>query len=135
MKRLLTTTGVTLLALLACDGGGGAPPVEAVPREQARRIYLDRCAICHGVAGDGQGPRHGSLHATPPDFRRATWRRDSTLGGVRAAIREGRPGTDMPAWKTLSEPEIAGLAEYVLGLGAESGVADAIREQGGSVSD
>ena len=121
MKRPLTTTGVTLLALLACDGGGGVPPVDAIPRDQARRLYVDRCAICHGVAGDGQGPRRGSLHATPQDFRQLVWRRSATLDGVRDAIRDGRPGTDMPAWKALGEAEIAGLAEYVLSIGAQGG--------------
>jgi hypothetical protein len=35
-------------------------------------------------------------------------------------IREGRPGSDMPAWKSLEAAEVAGLAEYVLWLGETS---------------
>ena len=116
MKRPLSVTGVMLLALLACEGEGPAPAIDAIPSAQAKRLYLDHCAICHGVAGDGDGPRRGSLHATPPDFRRAAWRRSATPERLRDAIRNGRPGTDMPAWKTLNESEISGLANYVLSM-------------------
>jgi len=135
MKTPLTATGLTLLALLACEGGVTAPSVEAIPREQARRVYLDRCAICHGIEGDGQGPRHRSLHVRPPDFRRAAWRRDATRGGVLIAIRDGRPGTDMPAWKTLDESEIAGLADYVLSLQAQGDAGPGAMERPASRSD
>ena len=116
-----TSIAATLLALWGCDGGGGPPAVEAIAADDARRLYAEHCAICHGAAGDGRGPRRASLHAKPPDFRSAAWRGAATLEGVRTTIREGRPGTDMPAWKVLSEAEIAGLAQHVLALGAPSG--------------
>jgi len=87
-----------------------------ISRAQTEAVYLRDCAICHGEKGDGQGPRRGSLFNKPPDFRRLAWRRGKTLAEVRSAIRKGRPGSDMPAWKNLDEADVAGLAEYVLGF-------------------
>jgi len=104
------------LALWACEAS--EPTVAAVPPERAAALYLEHCAICHGEAGDGRGPRRGSLHERPTDFRRKDWRDGRTLAELRKVIREGRPGTDMPAWRTLPDADIAGLAEYVLSLGA-----------------
>lgn len=135
MKTPLAATGLTLLALLACEGGDAAPSVEAIPREQARRLYIDHCAICHGIAGDGLGPRHRSLHMRPPDFRRAAWRREATRGGALAAIRDGRPGTDMPAWKTLTGSEIAGLADYVLSFQVQGAAGSGSIERTATPSD
>ena len=114
--------GILLLAFSACDGGESARGVDsaAISAARARTLYLAKCAICHGERGDGQGPRRGSLFRKPPDFRRPAWRQGKSLAELRSAIREGRPGSDMPAWKTLDDAEIAGLAAYVAGL-AEAG--------------
>lgn len=120
MKRWLMTAALASLALSACEPGAPAPDeaaVEAISAAAAERLYLSRCAICHGVRGDGHGPRWRSLHSKPPDFRRAAWRRGKSLEAIRRVIGEGSPTTDMPAWKSLDAAQIAGLAEYVLELG------------------
>lgn len=38
---------------------------------------------------------------------------------LRAVIRKGVPGSDMPPWKRLGEAAITGLADYVLELASE----------------
>jgi mono/diheme cytochrome c family protein len=120
MARWLAAA-ILLLALSACDREGGrGRVVAAIPAEQAEALFMDKCAICHGEKGDGRGPRRASLFARPPDFRQPSWREGKSLSDVRTAIREGRPGSDMPAWKGLDEAEVAGLAEYVVGLGASA---------------
>lgn len=116
MKRWLPAALLTLLALSGCDAGRDRPAAQAIAPAQARSLYLEKCAICHGEGGDGRGPRRGSLHVKPPDFRQPAWRSDATFASARTAISEGRPNTDMPAWRTLSDAEVAGLAEYVLGF-------------------
>jgi mono/diheme cytochrome c family protein len=114
MNRWIRSAAIAPLAFLSCEPGGTPPPVAAVSREQAEALYLRHCAICHGKRGDGRGPRRGSLYEKPPDFRSPTWRRGKSLAAIRSVIRQGRPGTDMPAWKSLDDAEVAGLAEYVL---------------------
>lgn len=121
MKRRLAATLLALLALSGCDGGGEpASGQAAIAPAQAEQLYLEHCAICHGERGDGHGPRRGSLHAKPPDFRGADWRQRVTPESVRRVIREGRAGTDMPAWRTLDDAEVAGLAGWVLGFASRS---------------
>ena len=36
--------------------------------ENGKRIYLEHCAHCHGLAGDGQGWDGAYLSPTPADF-------------------------------------------------------------------
>lgn len=118
MKPRTAALAIAWLALSACEPTGEAPePVTPVSRDVAADLYQRHCAICHGESGDGHGPRRGSLFRKPPDFRDPSWRADQTVSGVRRAIREGVPGSDMPSWKRLSAAEIAGLARYVLSLG------------------
>jgi|SRR6516225_165919 mono/diheme cytochrome c family protein len=56
-----------------------APPgqpnvkVEKVPVRQTdtvagKELYLDHCAVCHGVAGKGNGPAAPALKTAPPDL-------------------------------------------------------------------
>lgn len=118
MKRWIRLVALAPLALLSCEPGGEAPPVEAVSSAKAQALFLKDCAICHGERGDGHGPRRGSLFNKPPDFRSPAWRADKSPAELRSVIRHGRPGTDMPAWKNLDDAEVAGLAEYVLAFGA-----------------
>jgi cytochrome c oxidase cbb3-type subunit 2 len=102
------------LALWGCEPGNDA--IASVSRERAEALFLRNCAICHGEKGDGYGPRRGSLFRKPPDFRQPAWRRGRSLEQIRASIRNGRPGSDMPAWKLLDDAEVAGLAAYVSDL-------------------
>lgn len=118
MPRPSATIAIALLALLGCEPV--AAPAAAISPAASAVLFHQRCAICHGEIGDGQGPRRGSLFRKPTDFRDPRWRAGKTRAGLMTVIRDGRPGTDMPSWKTLSEPEIAGLAEHVLRLGEPS---------------
>jgi len=51
----------------------GASTLRASPPAQAadgQAIYAQRCAICHGAEGDGNGPGAVNLDPKPRDFRR-----------------------------------------------------------------
>jgi len=119
--RWTTAAAIAWLALSACERGaptppeGGAPPVS---RAEAAVLFARHCAICHGDKGDGQGPRRASLFRKPPDFRSPGWREGKSASKLRDVIRHGIPGSDMPAWPSLEPAQIAGLADYVLGLGS-----------------
>src|SRR5579872_7318598 len=47
------------------------PPSANVPAgaSQGQRIYIERCSICHGIEGHGNGPAAPSLIPRPRDFR------------------------------------------------------------------
>jgi mono/diheme cytochrome c family protein len=116
MRRWLATT-ILPLVLSACEAT--EPGITPVSPERARALYREHCVICHGISGDGQGPRRGSLYRKPPDFRREAWRQGRTPAALREVIRNGVPGSDMPAWRTLQDDELAGLVEYVLAFSEE----------------
>ena len=84
------------------------------PRMLARgeTIYRERCAVCHGDAGDGRGAATAALPVKPPDLR------DSRMvGGMRGnywfwRVSEGgavepfrSAGSTMPPWKDMLSVE------------------------------
>jgi mono/diheme cytochrome c family protein len=79
-----------------------------------RKFYNANCATCHGVKGDGQGPRAYFINPKPRVFTSAESRAILNRPVLFAATSEGRRGSEMPAWdKVLSPQEIADVSEYV----------------------
>jgi mono/diheme cytochrome c family protein len=79
-----------------------------------RKFYDANCATCHGVKGDGQGPRAYFINPKPRIFTSAESRAILSRPVLFAATAEGRRGSEMPAWdKVLNPQEIADVSEYV----------------------
>lgn len=77
-------------------------------------FYLQTCVTCHGVNGDGKGPRAYFILPKPRDFRHPASRHGLDRPRLYKAIAEGTFGSEMPAWdKVLTPQEIANVAEYV----------------------
>jgi mono/diheme cytochrome c family protein len=85
-----------------------APPTAVT--EEAKQLYVQNCANCHGEDGRGDGIAGKLLPRPAADFHL----RRPTLDHATEVITEGVPGTGMPAWKTkLSDQQRATLANYV----------------------
>jgi mono/diheme cytochrome c family protein len=83
-----------------------APP-EKPSAERGSAIFAANCAVCHGAAGDGSG-LPGAANFTDPNLVRNTSPADFFV-----RIRDGFPGTAMPAWGgTLSEMEMWDVLYY-----------------------
>ena len=103
----------------------GKPPSAA--RGQA--IFLDHCALCHGVHGKGDGPR--SAFFVPggqyiPDMTLAavmTGRDKELLGSIREGLRRlPEPAYVMPQFKyILSDEEIQSVLAYVKTFSSRAG--------------
>jgi mono/diheme cytochrome c family protein len=79
------------------------------------KIFSDKCATCHGPEGKGGGP------LKTPDFTNPSAQAGLPRGTVVKTIRNGKPGTAMPAWAgKLSDAEIEAVADFVKSLGAGS---------------
>jgi mono/diheme cytochrome c family protein len=77
-------------------------------------FYIANCSTCHGVYGDGKGPRAYFILPKPRDFQHPAARHGLDRARLYTAIAEGTRGTEMPAWdKVLTPQEIANVAEYV----------------------
>lgn len=107
-KRNPATDLVKADMSLPMPGGRKGDPVKG------KRFYDANCATCHGVKGDGQGPRAYFINPKPRNFLEARSQGTYNRPALYMAIAMGRLGTEMPAWnKVLSEQEIADVAEYV----------------------
>jgi len=77
-------------------------------------FFMGNCFTCHGVEGDGNGPRAYFITPPPRNFLLETSRQRLNRPVLFDAIANGRLGTNMPAWsKVLSNQEIADVAEFV----------------------
>ena len=77
-------------------------------------FYMKNCFTCHGVQGDGNGPRAYFITPPPRNFLLGTSRQKLNRPVLFEAITNGRLGTNMPAWgKVLDNQEIANIAEFV----------------------
>ncbi len=79
-----------------------------------RTFYMDNCFVCHGVRGDGHGPRSSFITPRPRNFLGERARNTLNRPALFRAISLGLPGTVMPAWsKVLDNQEIANVTEFV----------------------
>lgn len=77
-------------------------------------FYTANCATCHGLRGDGAGPRAYFINPKPRDFTAPASRARFNRLALYAAVSEGRNGSEMPAWNKVASPQqIADVAEYV----------------------
>lgn len=82
--------------------------------DKGRIFFMGNCFTCHGVKGDGEGPRAYFITPPPRDFLLETSRQRLNRPVLFEAITNGRLGTNMPAWgKVLNNQEIADVAEFV----------------------
>src|SRR3990172_4033529 len=98
-----------------------SPPAQAA---DGKAIYTQRCEVCHGAEGNGNGPAATNLDPKPRDFRRGWYKIRTTASGqlptdedLIRIIASGMPGTMMPAWKgVLTVEEITAVAQYLKGF-------------------
>ena len=91
---------------------------DLVPRRSpGARLWRQRCAQCHGLAGNGNTPQYmGNAKA---DLLDDSWQHGGEPGAWAVVIREGVFGS-MPANPDLSREQVAALVEYIRQLRGEA---------------
>jgi mono/diheme cytochrome c family protein len=82
------------------------------PRDPGERVYVRKCAGCHGRAGASTA----SYRARFPnaDLTDGVWRHGSDLAAMKRLITEGDPRSPMPRFEGRLDPEeIEAVARYV----------------------
>jgi alcohol dehydrogenase (cytochrome c) len=98
-----------LLAVAAFGQGTQAPPTSSVADQGAgREIFLTRCASCHGTTGNG-----GEF--APGIATRVPLRTDDDLIRI---LHSGLPGSGMPAFPDIVDPDRAKLIAFLRTLRA-----------------
>lgn len=113
--------------IAACGGKGfdgpltlGGRTVEPQVLDRGRDVFNRFCASCHGFDGKADTPTARAIEPKPRDFTAAHFKHklsagdalptDQELGKV---IRNGVPGTGMPAWPNLDTAELDAVIQYV----------------------
>jgi mono/diheme cytochrome c family protein len=110
------------------------PPGSELPENTplGTKVFAQRCAVCHGPDGRGNGPAAATLIPRPRDFTLADFRYKSTVAGSLPAdsdliftVSNGLSASAMPGFKDiLSEAEIQAVVVRVKGFsGAVAGSA------------
>jgi mono/diheme cytochrome c family protein len=81
---------------------------------KGKEFFMHNCFTCHGVSGQGDGPRADFNIPRPRNFTSDNSRRILNRVRLFTGISNGRVGTVMPAWgKVLTDQQIANVAEFV----------------------
>jgi mono/diheme cytochrome c family protein len=98
--------------------------VGKVDLDGAQAIFGERCAVCHGAEGRGNGPASAALSPKPRNYGDKAWQSGVTDEQLRKTIRLGGAAVGksplMPASPDLDEkPEVVeGLVKLVRKFGA-----------------
>jgi cytochrome c553 len=97
------------IALAAVSSAAAEPSGDA--HAQASSIISDRCTVCHGDNGDGQGPSASSMSPRPRDFHDQKWQKSVTDQTIAKAVMYGGSAVGvsaaMPANPDLvSQPDV-----------------------------
>lgn len=93
-----------------------APQIADLNAQERRgeTLYQKNCAFCHAADGTGRNWIGAFLEPHPRDFTDARAMTVMTQERLLSAIREGKPGSSMPAWKfVLEEQDIRAVAAYI----------------------
>jgi cytochrome c oxidase cbb3-type subunit 2 len=94
---------------------GAVPRLSAVADPaRGQQLYAENCASCHGPRGQGDGPGARTLQPAPANLAEHEYSSDH-LGQV---LWNGVSGTAMPAWRDVSEEDLASIAQVVRGFHA-----------------
>lgn len=116
------TRDVSIAATPAHSEAVALPPVFAalspvtIQSENGEKIYQQKCQVCHGIKGKGDGPVASALKPPPADFTSSQPMDSLTNEDLLETISKGRGS--MPAFAEVLKPEeIAAVIEYVRSLG------------------
>ncbi|HIG10317.1 MAG: c-type cytochrome [bacterium] len=106
---------LVLVLALACSPWSILQGLQT-PQPEARKLFLDNCAVCHGETGDGQGT--ANLDRPARSFKDGGFSYGNTPEAIFRSLTHGIPGTPMPAFGTaFDEAQRRALANLVISLG------------------
>lgn len=79
-----------------------------------KKIYFERCKVCHGDQGDGKTFAANALFPPPKSFTSKANKVELTRARMIRSITKGRPNTAMMPWQNiLSDHEIDSVVNYI----------------------
>ena len=82
--------------------------------QQGEALFQQNCAFCHAADGTGRNWIGSFLQPPPRNLVSATAMQGMTRARLKKVIRDGLPGTTMPAWKAvLNDSQMNAIITYV----------------------
>ena len=110
--RNLLAKGIVIGAAVATITGIAASYAMA---DDAKAMYEDKCAGCHGSSGKGDGPAGQALTPHPPDFSTSLKGKDDAY--LAKIIKDGgeavKKSASMPASSDLTDAQVKALVAYI----------------------
>ncbi len=92
-----------------------APAASAPVELDGAKIYAEKCALCHGPNGKGDGPGGAALNPKPRDHTDGKYMNTRTDEQLLEVIHNGKG--NMPAWKgILTEEQMKAVLKHVRSL-------------------
>jgi mono/diheme cytochrome c family protein len=93
-----------------------AAPVAEAGEDLGAKVFAQRCALCHGPDGHGNGPGAAALNPKPRNFHDKDYMSTRTDEQLLEVIHKGKGA--MPRWEgVISEAEIQAALKHVRELG------------------
>ena len=107
-----------ILPLLAGSADAQSPRGDA---KKGEALYAQKCAVCHGATGKGDGAAEFVLFPKPRDLTSGKFKIRSTTSlptddDLFRVVSQGIPGTAMPSWTVLTPAQRWDLVAYVKSL-------------------
>lgn len=100
---------VTAILLLGVMFMGGT--LYGSEYDEGKALYGEKCMICHGADGKGNGPAAAALSPKPKDFNRPEfWKQKNVDQIITTQVKNGKGA--MPAFN-LSDNEIKEIIDYM----------------------
>lgn len=79
--------------------------------DQGKALYEEKCMLCHGQDGKGDGPAASALTPAPKDFNRPDfWKQKDVDQVIMNQVKKGKGA--MPAF-SLSDEEIKAIIDFM----------------------
>lgn len=118
LNRVINKKTVFLMSCIKLLLIAGVIPAAAVPAdtERGKKIFADKCAVCHGTHGDGNSPMTKLFPKKPTDYTDKAQMEKVPDAELKKTIREGK--RPMPKWDgRLTEQDIDDVIAYIRSLG------------------
>lgn len=89
-----------------------APVATGTVELDGAKIYAEKCSVCHGPGGKGDGPGGAALNPKPRDHTDGKYMNAKTDEELLEVIHNGKG--NMPAWKSvLTDEQIKAVLKHV----------------------
>lgn len=118
------TAALLLVGLAACSSGGSSNgeaakasgvKISDAARQEAQQTFANRCSVCHGKEGHGDGPGSAGLTPSPRNYHDQTWQASVTDEQIeRTIVYGGAAVGKSPAM--VANPDLGNKPELVAAL-------------------